>query len=147
MKRSEKISLLFLRVTLGWMFLYAGITQITTPNWSAAGYLQSAKTFTGLYQWLASSSLIGVINIVNEWGLFLLGVSLILGAAVRFSSKCGIALMALYYFVILQFPYPNAHSFIVDEHIIYISALLVLSALDAGKAWGIDGFMKKTRLR
>ena len=33
--------------------------------------------------------------------------------------------------------HPNVHDYIVDEHIIYICALLVLAATTAGKDWGL----------
>ncbi|MBI2123840.1 MAG: DoxX family membrane protein [Candidatus Wildermuthbacteria bacterium] len=138
MEKLQKLSLFLLRVSLGWMFLYAGITKILDPAWSAAGYLKGAKTFAGLYQWLASPGIIPVVNFVNEWGLLLLGVSLILGVFVRLSGVLGAALMFMYYLPILQFPYPNAHAYIVDEHIIYAAALLFLAAIKAGRVWGLE---------
>lgn len=140
MTQFQKFSLFLLRITLGWIFFYAGITKVVDPTWSAAGYLQSAKTFAGFYQWLASPANIGLLNFVNEWGLTLLGVSLILGIAVRLSSILGSVLMLLYYFPILQFPYPDPHSYIVDEHIIYATALLALGSLKAGKVWGLENW-------
>lgn len=139
----HKISLFFLRISLGCMFFYAGITKVLNPAWSAEGYLKSAKTFAGFYQFLAQSSIIPFINFINEWGLTLIGVALILGIAVRLSSILGAVLMLLYYFPILDFPYPNPHAYIVDEHIIYICAFLVLAALRAGRVWGIDSFLRK----
>jgi thiosulfate dehydrogenase (quinone) large subunit len=138
MGQFQKISLFLLRISLGWMFLYAGITKVLDPAWSAAGYLKGAKTFAGLYQWLASPGIIPVVNFVNEWGLTLLGVSLILGVFVRLSGVLGAVLMFIYYLPILQFPYPNAHAYIVDEHIIYATALLFLAAIKAGRVWGLE---------
>ena len=137
MAQFQKISLFLLRVSLGWMFLYSGINALTTPSWSAAGYLKGAKTFAGFYQWLLQPNILPVINFVNEWALTLLGISLILGIFIRFSAPLGAVLMLLYYFPILAFPYPNAHAFIVDEHIIYALALLVLASLRAGDVWGL----------
>ena len=79
MTQFQKISLFLLRVSLGWMFFYAGITKVINPAWSAEGYLNGAKTFAGFYHWLASPGILPVTNFVNEWGLTLLGVSLVLG--------------------------------------------------------------------
>ena len=138
MEQVQKISLFFLRVSLGWMFLYAGITKILNPEWSAAGYLKGAKTFAGFYQWLTQPEILPIVNFINEWGLTLLGASLILGIFVRLSGVLGAALMAMYYFPILQFPYPNAHSYIVDEHIIYAAVLLFLAVIKAGRVWGLE---------
>ena len=122
------------------MMFYAGITKVLDPGWSAAGYLKGAKTFAGFYNWLTSPAIMPVINFINEWGLTLLGVSLILGVSVRLSSVSGAVLMMLYYFPVLDFPYPNPHSFLVDEHIIYIAALLVLAAYRAGRVWGLENW-------
>ena len=144
----QKISLFFLRVTLGWMFFWAGITKVLDPAWSAAGYLKGAKTLTWFYEWLASPSVLPIVNFMNEWGLTLLGISLILGIGVRLSSILGTLLMLLYYLVILDFPHPNTHSFLVDEHIIYIFALLLLAATKAGRIWGLEYLfpLKMTKL-
>jgi len=136
----QKISLFLLRVSLGWMFFYAGITKIMDPEWSAAGYMKGAKTFAGFYQFLTQPGILPVINFINEWGLLLLGVSLILGVFVRLSSVLGAVLMLLYYFPILDFPYPNAHSLIVDEHIIYALALALLAAWRAGRTYGLENW-------
>ena len=137
MAHFQKISLFLLRVSLGWLMFYAGITKVLDPEWSAEGYLKGAKTFTGFYQWLLSPDILPAINFINEWGLTLLGISLILGVFVRVSAPLGAALMLLYYFPILQFPYPNTHDFIVDEHIVYALALLALAGLRAGDFWGL----------
>ena len=122
---------------------YAGITKILDPGWSAAGYLNNAKTFSGLFAWFATPSVLPITNFVNEWGLTLLGVSLILGIGVRLSSILGAALMMLYYFPVLEFPYPNTHSYIVDEHVIYALVLLVLAALRAGRTWGLENWCSR----
>ena len=137
MTQFQKISLFLLRVSLGWMFFWAGITKVLDPTWSAAGYLKGAKTFVGFYQWLLSPGILPVVNFINEWGLTFLGVSLILGIFVRLSSSLGAVLMLLYYLPVLDFPYPNPFSYIVDEHIIYVFALLALASLRAGDVWGL----------
>lgn len=140
MTNREKGSIFLLRITLGWMFFYAGITKVLDPTWSAAGYLKGAKTFPLFYNWLLQPNILPVINFINEWGLVLLGVSLIIGLGIRLSSILGSVLMILYYLPLLQFPYPNAHSFFVDEHIIYIAALLVLASIKAGQVWGLGAW-------
>jgi thiosulfate dehydrogenase (quinone) large subunit len=133
----QKVSLFLLRLTAGALFLYAGITKVLDPSWTAAGYIASAKHFTPFFEWVSSPSMIGLTNFVNEWGLTILGLSLITGLFVQYSAWIGIVLMALYYLV-LPFPMPNTHALVVDEHIIYICALLVLASHNAGKFWGLD---------
>jgi len=134
----QKFFLALSRITVGWMFFYAGITKVLNPQWSAEGYLKGAKAFTWFFQILLDPSILPIINFMNKWGLTLLGLSLILGLFVRFSSLLGVLLMALYY-IALGFPYPNPHSYIVDEHIIYISVLLFFAAIKAGRVFGLDG--------
>ena len=138
MTQFQKISLFLLRISMGWLMFYAGITKVLNSEWSAAGYLKGAKTFTGFFEWFASPAVLPVTNFVNEWGLTLLGVSLILGIAVRLSSLLGLVLMMLYYFPILDFPYPNPHSYVIDDHIIYALVLLLLASLRAGRFWGLE---------
>ncbi|MBI1998963.1 MAG: DoxX family protein [Parcubacteria group bacterium] len=133
------IALLALRLSLGWLFFYSGIIKIFDADWTAAGYLAGAKTFPALFQWFAVPANIGWVNFVNEWGLALVGLLLITGLFVRYASIAGIVLMALYYLPVLAFPYPNAHSFIVDEHIIYILVLLFFVFSGAGTVYGLDG--------
>lgn len=141
MHKGQRLALFLLRVALGWLFLYAGITKILNPAWSAAGYLGNAKTFGGFYAWLASPANMGWVNFINEWGLTLLGVSLIIGIGVRLSSILGALMMLLYYFPILKFPMVGTHSYLVDEHIIYALVLLFFANVHAGRAFGIDHFL------
>ncbi len=122
---------------------YAGITKVLNPAWTAAGYLQTAKTLPALFAWFASPANIGWVNFVNEWGLTLLGVSLILGIAVRLSSLAGVLLMALYYLPILTFPIVAPHSYIVDEHVIYALVLVFFAAVRAGRYYGLETWCGK----
>ncbi|HCM36717.1 MAG TPA: hypothetical protein DIS53_02220, partial [Candidatus Wildermuthbacteria bacterium] len=114
-----------------------GITKVLNPAWSAGGYLQNAKTFSGFYQWLATPEMLPITNFLNEWGLTLLGAALLLGVFVRWAGILGALMMVLYYLPILEFPNVGEHSYIVDEHIIYALALLLLAASDAGKIFGL----------
>ena len=143
MKKTTQVSFLLLRIAMGWYFFYAGVSKIFDPQWSAAGYLGGAKTFAPLYSWFASPANIGWVNILNEWGLALIGLALVLGIFVRYASFAGIILMILYYFPSLDFPYAGSHAYIVDNHIIFISVFLLFIATQAGNYFGIDGYLKK----
>ncbi|HEY4489894.1 MAG TPA: DoxX family membrane protein [Candidatus Paceibacterota bacterium] len=134
-----KYSLLLLRLSLGFYFAYAGLSKILNPEWTAAGFLKGAQTFKSLYAWFALPANIGWVNFINEWGLLVVGVLLILGFWVRYASIAGIVFMALYYFPSLNFPLAGEHAYIIDEHIIYITALLTLIAGQAGNYLGLDG--------
>ncbi len=140
MEKTQRISLFLLRFALGWLFFYAGITKLLAPAWSAEGYLKGAKLFTGFYQWLSSPAMLPFINFINAWGLTILGISLMLGLGVRLISILGAILMVLYYLP-LGFPMPDAHSYIVDDHIIYALALIFLSSVRAGRVIGLDNWL------
>lgn len=133
----QKFALFTLRMGVGWLMFYAGITKVIDPTWSAEGYLMNAQTFPGLFAWFAQPNILPLINFINEWGLTLLGVSLILGIGVRLSSTLGIVLMLLYYFSAVEFPFVP-HGFLVDDHIINALALGVLAAFRAGRVWGLE---------
>lgn len=142
----QKASLAALRIGLGWLFLWAGATKIANPAWSAAKYLGAAKTFPEFFHWLASPTMLPAVNLLNEWGLALIGVALVLGVGVRIAAVAGSALMVLYYLPILDFPYPSPNAFLIDEHIIYVLAFGVLAAFRAGTAWGLGPWCAKTFL-
>lgn len=127
-----------LRVSLGVLFLYSGLSKISNPQWSAAGYLKGAETFASFYAWLMQPGLLPLVNFINEWGQLLLGVSLLLGIGVRLSSVLGAVLMMLYYFPELKFPYAGKHGFLVDEHVIYAQILLLLAVVRAGRIYGLE---------
>lgn len=137
MSKTSLYSLLFLRVTLGLLFLYAGLTKVLDPSWSAVGYLRNAQSFQQFFQWFAQPDILPVTNFLNEWGLTLIGITLTLGVFVRLASLSAALLMLLYYLP-LGFPYPNEHSFIVDEHIIYLAALILLATFRAGRFLGLE---------
>ncbi len=122
----KRIATIFLQISLGWLMFYAGVTKILNPAWSAEGYLKGAKTFSGFYTSLTSPSVLPFVNFLNEWGLTLIGVALLAGIMVRWASIGGVLLMLLYYFPVLAFPKVGEHSYIVDEHVIYIGAFLML---------------------
>lgn len=143
MNKQLKTAVFLSRVVLGVLFFYAGIVKVMNPDWSASGYLNNAKTFSGLYRWFASASNIGWVNFVNEWGFVVIGLALIFGLLTRWASLGGIIYMVLYYFPVLQFPYVGEHSFLVDDHIIYITVLLILFTSNAGTFWGLDSWLQK----
>lgn len=122
--------------------LYAGITKITDPNWSAEGYLKGAKLLSGFYMWLTTPNVLPIINFINEWGLTLLGISLILGIFIKYSAPLGALLMLLYYLP-LGIIHPDTHSMIVDNHIIFGLTLIYFAIIGAGKVWGLDGRIQK----
>ncbi len=141
----KKILFFVLRVSVGWYMFYAGITKVIDPTWSAEGYLKSAKSFVWLYELFLHPTILPIVNVLNAWGLTLLGVSLIMGLFVKWSTIPGATLMLLYYGAALDFPYPDSHSYIVDQHIIYACVLLLFYIFRVGEMWGLDYFIYRKR--
>ncbi|MCA8869783.1 MAG: DoxX family membrane protein [Rhodobacteraceae bacterium] len=140
---TERIILLLLRLSLGWVFLYAASHQVFAPGWSIAGFLQHTKTFHDLFAVFTGSAMAPVFSFLVAWGHLLIGLSLILGLAVRLSAPFGILLMILYWMAHMDFPYiGDKNSFIVDFHIVYALVLWLLIVRQAGHAWGLDAWAK-----
>ena len=144
MNAKKKIPLMLLRLALGWMMLYAGLSKILAPQWTSKGYMAGAKILPEFFNWLALPNIMPITDFLNQWGLTLIGLSLLLGFFVRISSVFGLALMTLYYLPLIDPALcpKMEHSYVVDEHIIYALVFLVLAVFNAGKAWGIDSYRK-----
>lgn len=127
------------------MDIYSGLTKVFNPDWSAAGYIRSAKTFAGFYNWFLQPNVLPFTNFMNEWGQILLGISLIAGLLVRYSSYFGVLLMALYYLPILAFPKVGTNSYLVDQHVIYSLLLILFNVFNVGAYWGLDGWWENRK--
>lgn len=143
MTLAVKKTIVFLRIGLGWIFFYSAMTKIMDPNWSAAGYLTSAKTLSNFYLWFSNPQNIKWVNFLNMWGQLFIGVSLISGTLVRFASYGGIVMMILYYLPVLRFPYVGKTGYLIDEHIIYILLFVLFIVTNAGVLWGGDKYLQK----
>jgi len=142
---NTKFVFFILRVAMGWLMLYAGLTKVFNPNWSAAGYLGNAKAFAGFYEWFLRPEILPFTNFLNEWSLTLLGVSLMAGVLVKYSGYLGALLMLLYYFPVLDFPKIGSNSYLVDDHIVYALVLVLFSVYRTGNYWGVDGWRKSRK--
>ena len=88
-----------LRVVVGWHFLYEGVAKLLDPSWSSAGCLQVSRSILGdLFQWIAETpAVLKVVDLLNVWGLILIGLALLFGAFTRVAAMSGAALLLLYY--------------------------------------------------
>lgn len=140
----ERNLLVFLRVAIGWTFLYAGVSQLTDPSWSAAGFLDHTKTFHFLMAPFASPGLLPITNFLVPWGHLLIGLSLVLGIMVRVGGVFGTLLMLTYWLAHMNFPYVDTSvNFLIDFHVIYAGALVYLLCKRAGHVYGLDAWVEK----
>ena len=133
--KSFGVAFVSLRLLFGGLFLTTGWTKITT-GWSASAYLAVANG--PFAEWFQSMSGNGFIDAINAWGLFLLGVALILGLLVRPAAMLGILLMILYYFA--HFVDNTAHGYI-DQHVVYGAVLALFAAGGAGHVFGLNSLV------
>jgi thiosulfate dehydrogenase [quinone] large subunit len=135
-----------LRIMLGWVFLWAGFRQVfLTESFSAAQFLEGAKTFPEIFKWLASPPIVPTVSFLVKWGHLLIGLSLVGGLMVRTSSAVGAVLLVLYYLPRLEFPFvgPGQTNLIVEYHLILAAALLYVGRIKAGTIWGLDTYAEK----
>ncbi len=136
--------ILFFRLAMAWTFLYAGLTQVTDPAFSVAGFLGTTKTFHALFAWFASPGMAPVTNILVPWGHLLIGLSLLSGLFVRVGGAFGILLMITYYFAHMDFPYVENHfNFIMDYHLVYAAAIALVMLARGGEVFGLDGWLAR----
>jgi thiosulfate dehydrogenase (quinone) large subunit len=144
--RAQMITIVVMRVLIGWHFLYEGISKLTTEGWSAQGFLLQARgPFAGLYRWMASSpDVLSSVNQLNMWGLTLVGLGLILGCFTRVASAAGLFMVLLFYFcnppfVGYFYSIPAEGSYlVVNKNLVEAAALAVVFVTDSGKFAGVD---------
>ena len=124
----KRIFVTMLRVAIGWHFLYEGLSKLMIPDWSAYNYLINSNSFlSGFYQALASSPvLMKTVDLLNIYGLILIGLALFLGVLIRYASLAGALLLALYYFA---YPPFGPSLFTGAEGNIYIVNRIFVEAL------------------
>lgn len=147
--------LVFLRVAIGWHFLYEGLVKLFTSSWTSSGFLMDSKGFLApFYRSIASDpETLNIIDRLNEWGLILIGLGLILGIFTRLATVAGMILLVFYYlshppFMGLKYALPSEGSyFIVDKVMIEFLALGVLLVFPTGRIIGIDRLIFRRKLK
>ena len=145
-KNVEQTLIFLLRVSVGWVFLWAAINHFGN-NAYVGGFLSHTKTFHPIYGPLAQSSFLPVIAFLVEYGHLLIGLSLVSGLLVRVSAPFAIMLMVFYWTAHMDFPYiSNVNNLIMDEHLIYALVLGYLIVRHAGHVFGLDGWVANQKL-
>lgn len=140
-QRAERALIVFLRLSIGWVFLWAAIHHYGDDGY-VAGFLSHTKTFHPLYGAIAESSFLPVISFLVEYGHLLIGLSLISGLFVRASAPFAILLMLLYWTAHMDFPYiDNVNNLLIDEHVVYAVLLGYLIVRRAGHVFGLDAWV------
>ena len=139
----------FLRVAIGWHFLYEGLTKLMDSGWTAENYLMNSTwILAGVFKWMASNdSVLSIVNFLNIWGLIFAGLGLMVGLFTRVSAIGGTLLLLLYYFAyppfigVFQEAGPQGVFMIVNLNLIEAFALLVIMSSGTCRKYGLDYFM------
>jgi thiosulfate dehydrogenase [quinone] large subunit len=143
--------LVALRVLLGWYFLYEGIVKIANPDWSSFGYLMDSQgPFAGLFHSMAAkATIVTLIDILNKWGLTLIGLGLMLGLLTQFALFFGMLLLIMYYcshppLASITYMMPQEGNYLwVNKTLIEIFTMALLLVFPTGHIAGIDRFITK----
>lgn len=144
-------SLVILRMLIGWHFLYEGMVKLWNPGWSARGYLMDSQGwFAGLFQEMASNETVSnLVDVLNVWGLILIGLGLIAGLLTRWAIIAGIVLLSFYYLshpaiIGVKYALPSEGSYLfVNKNLIEIFALAVLLVFPTSRIIGLDRLVAK----
>ncbi len=148
----QTIALTILRITIGWHFLYEGLIKVFNPNWSALGFLNASQgPLAGLFKSLAANpGTVEVINQLNQWGLVLIGLSLMLGLLTRWACLGGIFILALYYlqsppFIGIEASMAEGNYLIVNKNLVELIAFWVLYLFPSSHVFGMDRLLLSKR--
>lgn len=149
----QTTSLVLLRLLIGWHFLYEGLAKVFNSSWTAYPYLMDSQGFmSGIFHYIAENpDLLSISNIINIYGLTLIGLFLILGCFSKYSIIGAIAFLSLYYlshppFIGADYMMPTEGSYLwVDKNLIEIGALLVLLAFPTSHIIGLDQYIFKNK--
>ena len=157
--RGPMIAITALRILVGWHFFYEGLTKLTAPSWSAAGFLKQAKgPLAGSFHAMAARpDLLANTDLVTMWLLTLVGACLILGLFTRLASVGGLAFLLMVYlaappWIGYFYAIPTEGSYlIVNKNLIEVAALVVIMLTGSGRFAGVDRilsgvFRRKPRL-
>jgi thiosulfate dehydrogenase (quinone) large subunit len=146
-------SLTFLRVLIGWHFLYEGLMKLYTPGWTAKSYLEgSVGPFSSIFKALTTNpTILTIVDYLNEWGLVIIGLGLFIGLFEKPLKLAGILLLLLYYLAYPPFPGLTVNAavegsyWIVNKNLIEMAALLALFFFPSSHITGIDKFIFKSK--
>ena len=134
-----------LRLALGWTFLWAfldktlGLGYATSSEnaWvnggsPTSGFLAyaTAGPFSGFFQDFSGNTAVDVLFML---ALLMLGVALVLGIGMKIAAISGSALMLLMWSSRL----PPENNPILDDHIVYLMALILLALIGSGQWLGL----------
>lgn len=150
------IGVLLARVTVGWVFFYAGIEKLFGAQpFTAVGFLKFGTIGTTAEKvadgtivnpthafWVdlaGNGTLMPIINVLVLFGEVAIGAALIVGLATRFASVAGFLMMGLFWIAAWDF----SHG-VVEYHSVLAIVTLALGIIGAGEYFGLDAIVDET---
>ena len=156
LKTSRALGILAFRLTIGWVFLFAGIEKLFLSGhaFDASKFLQFGTLGTAagaaegaivnpthqLWVDLASNAAaMDVVNFLVPFGQVAIGLALILGLATRFAGVMGALMMA--FIGIASWDFANG---VVNYHVVLTVSSLILAVIAAGEIYGVDAVVDES---
>jgi uncharacterized membrane protein YphA (DoxX/SURF4 family) len=135
-----------IRILLGWLFLYEGISKLISANWSSAGYLlESHWILSGMFHWIAAHpNVLEVIDFLNIWGLICIGLGLFLGFLTRVASFSGALLLLLYFLAnpplvgFMGESTGEGQYLVVNKNLVVMAFLILMAIIPKRLFYGLD---------
>lgn len=147
-ERKVKISIILLRIFIGWHFLYEGVIKMYNPEWTSFSYLASAQgSLKPVFSLLTNPSVMDWVDILNITALIVVGITLILGIFERKGALVGIGLLVLYYLAHPPFPWLHQMNvegsyWFVNKNLIELMACVLIYNYPTSQFFGLGYFMK-----
>lgn len=138
-----KHSIVFLRVLIGWHFLYEGVVKLYNPDWTSFGYLATAQgPLKPIFLAIANEPMIGWADTLNWMALMFVGITLLLGIFEKKGALVGILLLAMYYWAHPPFPWlmqvnVEGSYWFVNKNLIELAACMVIYQYPTGQYFGL----------
>jgi thiosulfate dehydrogenase [quinone] large subunit len=160
-QRLQSVSLVLLRLLIGWQFLYEGYFKLILPAWTRDGhplgrwtaglfFKEASGPLSTLLQRLATTTWMPWIDRAVATALVLIGLSLILGILTQIGSWGALIFLTLIYLAAIPLqgtPQPGSEgvSLLVNKNLIEWAAVLVLLAFRTGEIAGLDILLQRKR--
>ena len=127
--KTQMTWLMLLRLFIGWHFMYEGLVKIMNPKWTSLPYLLDSKGFASDFfvKLTQDESLMSLVNVCNEWALFLIGLGLTLGCLSHPS------------FIGASYLQPFEGSYLwIDKNLVELAALGLMCVFPTSQIIGFD---------
>ncbi len=139
---SSVLFIVSVRILMGGMMLFAGLGKFMGEPFDATGYLanvDAVSPVSGLYGVMASSGvLMEIVNVLIPVTQVLIGLALLAGAFVRLAALGGALQMIAFYLG----GFSGEWLALFDSTLIYAAVFLLLGAVAAGRAIGVDSYLE-----